>query len=122
VEGEGWGKFRLAQLIAPALAAARNGIVVEDNLADALPAAQPRLVRWPSTAKIFLNPDGVVLAAGQSLVQADLAGSLDTIAREGPRGVYQGPVAEKIVAAVRGAGGVVTVDGLTAYRPRSRPP
>src|SRR5262244_2312824 len=51
LERYGSGKFTLAQLIAPALAAARNGIVVEDNLADALPAAQPRLARWPSTAK-----------------------------------------------------------------------
>src|SRR5262249_33581776 len=122
LERYGSGKFTLAQLIAPALAAARNGIVVEDNLADALPAAPPRPLRRPSTAKILLNPDGVVLAAGQSLVQADLAGSLDTIAREGPRGFYQGPVAEKIVAAVRGAGGLMTLDDLKAYRPVIRTP
>jgi gamma-glutamyltranspeptidase/glutathione hydrolase len=122
LERYGSGKFSLAQLIAPALAAARNGIVVEDNLADALPAAQPRLARWPSTVKIFLNTDGVVLGAGQSLVQADLAGSLDAIAREGPRAFYQGPIAEKIVAAVRGAGGLMTLDDLKTYRPVIRAP
>jgi gamma-glutamyltranspeptidase/glutathione hydrolase len=122
LERYGSGKFSLAQLTAPALAAARNGIEVEDDLADALPRAQPRLARWPSTTKIFLNPDGVVLAPGQSLVQADLAGSLDTIAREGPRAFYEGPIAEKIVAGVRGAGGLMTLDDLKAYRPVIRTP
>jgi gamma-glutamyltranspeptidase / glutathione hydrolase len=122
LERYGSGKFTLAQLIAPGLAAARNGVLVEDNLADVLPAAQPRLARWPSTAKIFLNPDGVVLGAGQSLIQADLAASLDAIAREGPRAFYQGPIAEKIVAAVRGAGGLMTLDDLKAYRPVIRSP
>src|SRR5215475_4553100 len=57
LERYGSGKFTLAQLIAPALAAAHNGVLVEDHLADVLPSAQPRLARWPSTAKIFLNPD-----------------------------------------------------------------
>jgi gamma-glutamyltranspeptidase / glutathione hydrolase len=122
LERYGSGKFTLAQLIAPALAAARNGVLVENNLADVLPAAQPRLARWPSTAKIFLNPDGVVLGPGQSLIQADLAASLDAIAREGPRAFYEGPIAEKIVAAVRGAGGLMTLDDLKAYRPVVRAP
>ena len=121
-ERYGSGKFTLAQLIAPALAAARDGIVVEDVLADAMSHEQPRLVRWPSTAKIFLNPDGVVLAPGQSLVQADLAGSLAAIAQDGPRAFYQGPIAEKIVAAVLGAGGLMTLDDLKVYRPVLRTP
>src|SRR5262249_60965371 len=99
-----------------------TGMISEHNLADLLPDAQPLLARWPSTAKIFLNPDGVVLGAGQSLIQADLAASLDTIARDGPRAFYQGQIAEKIVAAVRGAGGLMTLDDLKAYRPLLRPP
>jgi len=122
LERYGSGKFTLAQLIAPALAAARNGIVVEGDLPGALAREQPRLVRWPSTAKIFLNPDGVALEPGQSLVQADLAGSLDAIAREGPRAFYQGPIAEKIVAAVHDAGGLMTLDDLKNYRPLLRTP
>src|SRR5262249_9082841 len=122
LERYGSGKFTLAQLIAPPLAAARNGVMVEDNLADVLPSAQPRLARWPSTAKIFLNSDGGVLAPGQSLIQADLAASLDAIARDGPRAFYQGPIAGKIVASMSGAGGLMTLDDLKAYRPLLRPP
>src|SRR5262249_4710709 len=42
--------------------------------------------------------------------------------QDGPRAFYQGPIAEKIVAAVRGAGGLMTLDDLKAYRPVLRTP
>src|SRR5205807_4894689 len=76
----GSGKFTLAQLIAPAIRLAREGIPVEDDLADSLPRAQPRLARWPASAKIFLKPDGTALERGDRLLQSDLAASLETIA------------------------------------------
>jgi gamma-glutamyltranspeptidase / glutathione hydrolase len=117
LERYGSGKFTLAELIAPALTLARNGVEVEDDLADSLPRAQTKLERWPSTAKIFLNTDGGVLKPGQDLVQADLAASLAMIARDGPRAFYDGPIAEKIVASVRAAGGLMTRDDLARYQP-----
>lgn len=121
-ERYGSGKFTLAQLIAPALDAARNGIDVTDDTADSLPRVQARLARWPSTAPIFLNSDGTVLAQGQSLVQADLASVLDTISRDGWRAFYDGPIAEKIASAVRKAGGVMTAEDLRDYRAIIRTP
>jgi len=117
----GSGKFTLADLIAPAIEQARNGVDVVDDLADSLPGAQARLARWPSSAPIFLNTDGGVLTPGQSLVQADLAATLDTIAREGPRAFYEGPTAVKIADAVQKAGGVMTKDDLAGYRAIERP-
>src|SRR3954467_7166828 len=84
-ERYGSGKFALAQLIAPAIKLAREGFAVEDDVADSLPRAQPRLVRWPASAKIFLKPDGLALGRGDRLVQSDLAASLEAIARDGPR-------------------------------------
>jgi len=121
-ERYGSGRLTLAELIAPALAIARNGFMVEDDLADSLPSAQERLARWPSSARIFLRSDGSVLAPGDLMVQPDLAASLDRIAREGPRAFYQGPIGEKIIAAVRAAGGVMTREDLAAYRPVLREP
>jgi gamma-glutamyltranspeptidase/glutathione hydrolase len=122
LEKYGSGKFTLAELIAPAIALARNGIDVVDDLADSLPDAQSRLARWPSTAPIFLNSDGTVLGPGQNLVQGDLAATLAGIARDGPRGFYEGVVAEKLVAAVRAAGGIMTLDDLRNYRAVLRAP
>ena len=118
----GSGKFTLAELIAPAIALARDGIPIEDDVADSLPRAQPRLARWPSSAKIFLKPDGRALGPGDTLLQRDLADTLATIARDGPRAFYEGAIADGIVAAVRAAGGRMTREDLKAYAPIERAP
>ena len=115
-EKYGSGKFTLAQLIAPAIRFAREGFPVDDEFADTLPRAQPRIARWPAAAKIFLKPDGAPLGRGDTLVQNDLAASLEAIARDGARAFYEGPLAEKIVAAIRQNGGIVTQDDMKAYR------
>ncbi len=118
----GSGAFTLAQLIAPAIRLAREGVPVDDDLADSLPVAQPRLTRWPSSVRIFLTGDGAALRRGDVLVQADLAASLEEIARDGPRAFYEGPIADRIVAAVQGAGGVMTRADLSSYRVMLREP
>src|SRR5690349_5570940 len=118
----GSGKFTLADLMAPAIVMAREGIAVTDDTADSLPSVRARLSRWPASAKIFLKDDGTALGPGDRLVQADLADTLDAIAREGPRGFYNGPVAQKIAAAVQGAGGVITADDLNSYQAIERAP
>ena len=95
-EKYGSGKFTLAQLIAPAIALARDGFAVDDDLADSLPRAQPRLARWPvvgedlSQSRRRRRSD-----AATRLVQTDLAASLETIARDGPRAFYEGPIARE---------------------------
>jgi gamma-glutamyltranspeptidase / glutathione hydrolase len=118
----GSGKFTLADLIAPALALARDGLPVEDDLVDSLLLAQPRLARWPSSARIFLKPDGAAPGPGARLVQQDLAATLDAIARDGARVFYTGPIADEIVAAVRAAGGHMTRGDLEDYSPVVRKP
>ena len=118
----GSGKFSLAELAAPAVALARSGIAVEEDLADLLPLVQGRLQRWPSTARIFLHTDGSPLSRGDRLVQSDLAAVLEAIGREGERAFYEGPVAEKIAASVRAAGGRMTLDDLKSYRAVERAP
>ena len=82
-EKYGSGKFSLAELIAPAIKLAREGIPVEDDTADSLPSARKMFARWPASAKIFLKSDGASLGAGDTLVQADLAATLEAIAAEG---------------------------------------
>ena len=121
-EKYGSGKLSLADLIEPAIRLARNGVDVVDDIADTLPLSQERIARWHSSAPVFLNSDGSVLAPGQDLLQPDLAATLRTIARDGPKGFYEGPVAEKLVAAIRKAGGIMTTDDLKNYRAIERAP
>ena len=117
----GSGRLTLAQLLAPAIALARDGFILDGDIAETLASARPLLERWPSSVKIFFKGDAV-LSAGEKLVQTDLANSLGTIARQGVRGFYEGPVAEGIVKAVRDAGGRMTLDDLKSYRAIERAP
>ena len=117
----GSGRFTLAELIAPAERLAREGIPVESGLADSLPRASGLLGQWPSSRAIFFQGDHV-LPRGATLVQRDLAETLHAIAERGPDAFYTGPIAERIAAAVRGAGGLMTADDLAAYRVEIRKP
>ena len=118
----GSGKFTLADLMKPAIALARDGTDITDDLADTLPDWHRRLARWPSSAKIFSRADGTSLREGDRLVQTDLAATLSAIAEQGPRGFYEGPVAEKLVKAIGDAGGTMTLDDLKSYQPVIRAP
>lgn len=118
----GSGKFKLADLIAPAIALARDGFTVADDTADTLPDWHRRLARWPSSQKIFSRADGTSLRQGDRLVQTDLAATLEAISAQGPRGFYEGAVAEKLIAGIRDAGGIMTLDDLKTYQPVLRTP
>jgi gamma-glutamyltranspeptidase / glutathione hydrolase len=122
LEKYGSGKFTLAQLLQPAIALARDGFVLTDDMADTLPGIYRRLAKWPASVRIFSRPDGTSLRQDDTLVQADLAATLTAIAEQGPRGFYQGPVAEKLASAVRDAGGIMTPDDLKSYQPVIREP
>ena len=118
----GSGRFSFADLCAPAIALAQDGIPVDDDLADTLPPAAARLGRWPSSAAIFLHPDGSPLHRGETLRQPDLAATLTTLAHDGPDAFYHGVIGSKIVAAVAGAGGRMSTDDLARYQPVERTP
>lgn len=118
----GSGKFTLAQLIAPSIALARDGFIIDGDIADTLSSARRLFARWPSSAKIFMKADGQTLGAGERLVQRDLANTLEAVAKKGPRSFYEGAIADKIAAAVREAGGVMTAADLKAYRAIERNP
>jgi gamma-glutamyltranspeptidase / glutathione hydrolase len=123
LEKYGSGKFTLADLLKPAIALAHDGFVVADDTADTLPDwYRRRLVKWPASAKIFSRPDGTSLQEGDRLVQSDLAATLTAIAEQGPRGFYEGPVAEKLVKGIRDAGGIMTTDDLKSYAAVIREP
>ena len=118
----GSGKFSFADLIAPAIALARQGLIVDDDVADSLPLAAKALRLHPSSARIFLRPDGNVKQAGDHIALDDLATTLETIAAQGSAGFYSGTVAEKIVAAITSAGGRMTAQDLANYRAVEREP
>jgi len=122
LEKYGSGKFTLAELVQPAIDLARNGFLVTDDVADSLPGVHQWLSRWTSSAKLFSRADGTSLREGDTLIQTDLAATLSAIAARGPRGFYEGEVAEKLVKAIDDGGGIMTLDDLKSYQPVMRQP
>src|SRR6202165_332242 len=122
LEKYGSGQFTLADLLKPGIELARGCLVIPDDIADTLPAIQPRLARWPATTRIFSRADGTSLREGDTLVQADLAATLSAISGQGARGFDEGPLAKKLAAGVRAAGDIMTADDLRSYRPVIRAP
>src|ERR1700731_2846274 len=87
----GSGKFSFADLIAPAIALAQQGLTVDDDVADSLPLAAKALASHPSSARIYLRPDGGVPQTGDHIALDDLAATLETIAADGAAAFYSGP-------------------------------
>ena len=122
LEKYGSGRFTLAQVLAPAIELARDGFVIADDMADTLSDMYRRMSRWPNSAKGFSRRDGTPLQEGDRLIQPDLAATLSAIAEQGPRGFYEGPVAERLAKAVRDGGGLMTSDDLKSYQAAIRAP
>jgi gamma-glutamyltranspeptidase/glutathione hydrolase len=122
LEKYGSGRFTLAQILAPSIALAHDGFVVADDMGDTLSDMYRRMGRWPNSAKGFSRSDGTPLQEGDRLIQPDLAATLAAIAEQGPRGFYEGPVAERLAKAVRDSGGLMTLDDLKSYQAVIREP
>ena len=119
-EKYGSGKLTLAQLIEPAARLAREGIPVEDDLADSLGAVTAKFAKFPSSAAIFLK-DGKALPRGATLVQSDLATTLEAIRQQGPDAFYTGRIGAAIAKSVQAVGGIMTQADMAAYKPALRP-
>ncbi|MTV17639.1 MULTISPECIES: gamma-glutamyltransferase [Bradyrhizobium] len=122
LEKYGSGKFTLAQILKPAIDLARDGFIVTDDTSDTLNDMYRRMSRWPNSTRTFSHADGTPLREGDRLIQRDLAGVLTDIAEQGPRGFYQGAVAEKLVSGIRNAGGIFTLEDMKSYQPVIRTP
>ena len=111
----GGGGFSLDRLLAPAINYAESGFPVSERLASWFVEFEDLLRGYPSSARIFL-PQGRPPAVGEVFVQRDLARSLQTVAAEGPRALYEGSLADRIAAYMREHGGLVTREDLAAHR------
>ena len=116
------GTMTREQVLAPAIRLAEEGITVTPGFSDSLQGLAERLRKWPSTAKIFYHADGSPLQPGETFKQPELAASLRRIAEQGRDGFYQGETAEKIIAAIKDAGGTMTAEDLRDYRAVKREP
>jgi gamma-glutamyltranspeptidase / glutathione hydrolase len=108
------GKKPWKQVVAPAIALAREGFEVDERLHRTLTAAAPLLAKYPATAAIWA-PGGTPRARGDRVAIPELAGVLERIAERGADGFYKGETAAAIVAEMKTNGGIITADDLAKY-------
>jgi gamma-glutamyltranspeptidase/glutathione hydrolase len=110
------GSKPFAELVKPAIRHARDGFPVTKSLAAAIKKAQDHIRQDPGSAKLFLAR-GEPLAEGAMFKNPDLADMLQALADKGRvDAFYKGSVADKIAAAFRKNGGLVTAEDLAAYK------
>ncbi|MEI6859469.1 MAG: gamma-glutamyltransferase [Shewanella sp.] len=119
---EKYGTMTMTQVMAPAIKMAAAGITITPDLSSSLIGLKRRIAQWPSSAEVFYKQDGSNYQAGEILKQPELAHSLSLIAKQGSKGFYQGETAQKLVAAVQAAGGIMTLGDLKQYTAVERKP
>lgn len=118
----GSGKLRWADLLAPAIRLASEGVTVTHAMAGSLRAQEKKFAPFPGSVSAFFRGPGKFYEEGQRLQQPDLAATLRRIASGGPREFYTGKTAELLSAEMKHGGGLITLADLAAYRAELRQP
>ena len=108
------GALGFAELLAPAIRAAADGVRVSPSLAAGIQWRRNVLLQDKGMAELFV-PNGQPLLEGDLLKQPALKITLETIAAEGVASFYEGSVGEKLVGALRGLGSPLTMADLAAH-------
>lgn len=130
-----YGTMSLAQVLAPAIRMAEDGIVVDSVYHALLLSYKGRIGQYAGGSVFY--PNGDAPPVGSLLKLPELAGTLRLVARDGPRAFYEGPIADQIVAemtrdcdAARSGEiipgvrrcGIITMRDLAAYQAKWRQP
>jgi gamma-glutamyltranspeptidase len=115
----GWGMLldrfgtrSLPELLRPAIRIAERGFPTTSLVSQAA-REWSEAIQDPEWQRVFV-PGGRPLAAGELLVQRDLARTLDALAADGPDLFYRGRIGEAIARRLEGEG-FVTADDLVAH-------
>ncbi|MCY3565065.1 MAG: gamma-glutamyltransferase [Gammaproteobacteria bacterium] len=116
------GSLPWADLVAPAVALAREGIPITYTLQRSFAGNQGRFRQYPSSAAVFFKPDGSLYELGEIWVQPDLAATLELIRDNGKDGFYAGENARRLAQFMADIGGVITEEDLALYEAVEREP
>ena len=114
------GALPWSAVVEPALELARDGFPAGTLLVQRLQQSP----NFASHLDFFAAwmPDGQLPAEGDTILLTDYAQFLERYQTLGPDAFYQGEVAEDIIQSIASAGGLITMDDLSDYRPQWRTP
>jgi gamma-glutamyltranspeptidase / glutathione hydrolase len=118
-----FGKLQWKDLFQPAIRSASQGFKVPARLAMFLGEGSP----FPPTNEVrnlFSRPDGDIIEEGDVFQNPQYAHTLEAIASDGARALYEGEIAEAIAHATHQAPlpGTMTLNDLGSYRAEASPP
>ena len=120
------GRLPWARLFEPAISLARQGFAISPRLAAILrEPVVASLAQNPAARAYFFNADGSPKAEGSLLRNPDLADTLERVASDGAKVMYEGALAEAIAQAVQSHPtnpGSLSESDLASYRAREREP
>ncbi len=116
-----FGRMSLAEVVAPAVALAREGVVLTRETAYLHQILAEMLTFTPATAAIYA-PGGRLLGEGERVRFPDLAATLHHLGEAGASSMRDGALARAITDHLSTAGGLVTPTDLREYRVIERVP
>lgn len=119
---EKYGTKSRQDLLAPAIRYAKEGFTLEQGDVANISGSAKRIAKDEAAAKIFLKAEGKPYAAGEKLVQPDLAAVLSSIADKGPDAFYKGMPADAITKASQAKGGILAKEDFEQYAVRELKP
>ncbi|MDB6055093.1 MAG: ggt [Verrucomicrobiales bacterium] len=117
-----YGKLPWAQLLSPAIALAKQGFILDTNLAESMNITLALAPDFEEFQKVFAKPGGGKWQVGDRLVQPDLAQTLQLLADKGPDVFYTGVIAREIIEEMKRGDGIITREDLESYRALERKP
>lgn len=112
-----FGKLKWKQVIAPAIRYARDGFVVDEQLAQRGVDASKEFGGKTNFDQYFSG-----LKAGATFKQPELAAVLARIANDSAKDFYDGKTADLIAASMKKGGGLITKQDLVQYKAVWRQP
>ena len=115
-----YGKLQARDLLLAVAQRAREGAAVTQFEADCLNRLGPKLAASPEARSIYVR--ATPFAAGDLLLNPNLANTLTVLAAEGEAAFYRGRIAEQIVADLQANGGLLGAADLADYALREVEP
>ena len=116
-----FGSLPLAELAAPAVVLAREGVQINAVQAYVIEILEEIAISTPECAALFA-PAGRLLRDGDTFRNPDLADALELLGRDGAAPFYRGEVAASVIEWLAGRGAMLTAADLAAYRVIDRRP
>ena len=109
-----FGRLPMSQILAPAIAYARDGFPVSQTIAHAMASDAAYIGDYPGFAETYMT-DGRMPAKGELFRNPRLAKTYEMLAKQGRDAFYEGDIAKKIDAYMSENGGLLRYADLAAH-------